>query len=204
MRSCHLQGHCPMKRRQLLFRVPVQHLLICIFVSPCFPNWEHVLRALQTFISFGVSFSSFFVPLTTFLVFGVSFDWIKNLTEVSTSYFQFSSATKTSPAREPCCFDGRTNFLVSFNSLHVIFSSEALKCLACWVWYKDTMRANQLFSCFPPVDFRDAGTTSCVLKNGRQELIRHKREFLSEKSFNGTWNDLWATWWEARSWINLV
>ena len=99
---------------------------------------------------------------------------------------------------------GRTNFSVSFNSLHVIFSSEALKCLACWVSYKDTMRANQLFSCFPPVDFRDAGTTSCVLKNGRQELIRHKREFLSEKSFNGTWNGLWATWWEARSWINLV
>ena len=96
--TCHLRDHCPMKRRQLLFRVPVQHLLICIFVSPCFPNWEHVLRALETFISFGVSFSSFFLSLTRRRVFGVSSEsnketnWIFNFL-----FLQFSGEDTTSP-----------------------------------------------------------------------------------------------------------
>ena len=81
----------------LNFHVPVQHLLlICIFVSPCFPNWEHVLRALETFISFGVSFSSFFLSFTRRRVFGVSSESNKE-TNWIVNFLFLPSVVKTPP-----------------------------------------------------------------------------------------------------------
>ena len=93
-----------MKRRQLLFwtscsRATPPTLLICIFVSPWYPKWKHVLWAQETFICIlWVSFSSFFsLSLTEPLVFGVSSAYNKEANWIYFCLVQFSGEdTRTS------------------------------------------------------------------------------------------------------------
>ena len=54
------------------------------------------------------------------------------------------------------------------------------------VWHVECNRKivwglTSFFSCFLPVGFSGGGATSCILKNGRPELVRHKRDFLLKK-----------------------
>ena len=91
-----------MKRRQLLSwiscsRATPPTLLICIFVSPWYPKWEHVLWAQETFLCIlGVSFSSFFSQFDKPLVFGVSSAHIiRKLTE----FISFCNSVVKTPPR---------------------------------------------------------------------------------------------------------
>ena len=105
-------------------------LLICIFVSPWYPKWEHVLWAQETFLGIlGVSFSSFFSQnLSKPLVFGVLPEYNKGANWI---YFfsQFSGEDTTLQVSSVCSKNGEQAF--------VQFSVSFLPCSASiWQGYQ--------------------------------------------------------------------